>query len=59
MIMNKRTKKCYSGEAKNLAVRLGNHYSNLCNKSHDCEDLQRDWNRLGAHNFVFKILKMN
>jgi group I intron endonuclease len=57
MILNKTNNKCYIGESDNVANRLSGHFRCLKRKkSHDCADLQKDWDLQKGENFSFQIL---
>jgi hypothetical protein len=56
-IVNKKTNIRYVGEAANLADRLSDHHTSLSNNRHSCDNLQQDWNTLGADCFDFLILE--
>lgn len=57
MILNTTNNKCYIGQSDNVANRLSGHFISLNQKkSHDCADLQKDWNLQNGGNFLFQIL---
>jgi hypothetical protein len=57
IIFNKTNNKAYIGETENLADRLAGHFKKLkSNKSHDCGELQADWDIQNGENFLFAIL---
>jgi group I intron endonuclease len=45
--------KVYFGESSNVVHRLGNHYNNLEEQTHECTELQQDWNFYGKATFSF------
>lgn len=49
-------KKTYIGESESLFARLKKHVSSLSQKTHDCRELQNDWNTLLPDEFQFKII---
>ena len=58
-IVNNSNNKRYIGETDNLAGRLAGHFKTLnSNRSHDCTDLQQDWNTQNGQNFSFEILEI-
>lgn len=59
MILNTNNNKYYIGESENVAHRLAGHFQSLKRKkSHDCADLQKDWDLQNGKNFSFQILFM-
>lgn len=57
IIFNTTNNKCYIGESDNVASRLSGHFLSLNRKKpHDCNDLQKDWDRQNGKNFLFQIL---
>lgn len=57
MIHNTQKNKYYIGETDNIADRLAGHFKSLNKKkSHDSNELQKDWDLQNGKNFVFAIL---
>lgn len=48
--------KIYIGESINVLDRLGRHTSALTRQTHDCLQLQTDWNKYGKQHFAIEIL---
>ena len=51
-----KTNKTYIGESQNLLERFGNHFGHLNRSTHDCCQLQKDWNKYGKQSFTVEIL---
>ena len=51
-----KTNKTYIGESQNLLERFGNHFGHLNRSTHDCCQLQKDWNKYGKQSFTVAIL---
>nr|YP_009104957.1 putative GIY-YIG homing endonuclease [Watanabea reniformis]AIT93630.1 putative GIY-YIG homing endonuclease [Watanabea reniformis] len=49
-------KKVYIGETEELLARLGKHSASLKQNTHDCKELQEDWNQFGKEKFTFKVI---
>jgi group I intron endonuclease len=58
VIINTKINKYYFGESKNVADRLSGHYTTLIAGTHDCKELQNDWNLYGEDVFAFNILEL-
>ena len=52
------TEKMYIGESSNVALRLGQHWSDLSKKKHECQGLLEDWLLFGPDNFTFISLSV-
>ena len=39
-----KNQKVYFGESKNVPKRLGQHWEELIEKTHECKEMQSDWN---------------
>lgn len=59
VIANTVNKKVYVGASCNIHTRLSGHRAKLRKGTHECADLQRDWDRLGENSFQFKVLEMS
>lgn len=51
-----KTNKTYIGESQNLLERFGNHFGHLNRSTHDCCQLQKDWDKYGKQSFTVEIL---
>jgi group I intron endonuclease len=49
--------KVYIGQTENLSSRINSHFSNLKYNRHTNKEMQNDYNKYGADNFVFNVLE--
>jgi group I intron endonuclease len=57
IILHKKTKKWYVGQAEDIHKRWSVHKTNLKDGTHHCQHLQRMWNKYGEDAFLFKIVE--
>lgn len=55
-IQCKSNNKVYIGESECMLARFGKHVGSLDQNTHDCRELQEDWNKFGKENFEFKVI---
>ena len=51
--------KVYVGESQNILHRLGKHTADLVENRHDCEELQKDFNKCEKNAFKFESITVD